>query len=97
MQIVRTGQWRYGNAVNYPVDIVGLPYDFWFELAKSDDQLDPGETPTTPQADGLLYYVRFTHAGEMTTPTWPDSIAYASVESAMRAAEDQAPTPITWD
>ena len=47
--------------------------------------------------DGLLYYVRFKHAGELTTPTWPDSAGYSTIKSAMKAAEERTPGAITWN
>lgn len=97
MEIVRSGRWRYADAADEPVDIVGLPYDFWFELAKTDEQLEPDEAPQMPGEEGLLFYVRFRHAGETTTVTWPDSTGYSTIESAMKAAEERAPATITWD
>ena len=59
MKIVRNGSWCYSGSVDKPVDIVGLAYDFWFELAKADEILELGETPQPLGQDGLLYYVRF--------------------------------------
>ncbi|WP_028050290.1 hypothetical protein [Cellulomonas sp. URHD0024] len=97
MVIVRSGRWLYDDTVEKPVDIVGLPYDFWFELGKADEQLEPGETPTTPGECGLLFYVRVRHAGETSTPTWPDSAGYATINEAMHAAEGRAPTAIIWN
>lgn len=97
MVIVRSGRWLYDDTVEMPVDIIGLPYDFWFELAKADEQLDPGETPTAPGESGLLFYVRFRRAGETSTPTWPDSAGYVTIDEAVRAAEERAPTAIVWN
>jgi hypothetical protein len=95
--IVKRGRWLYDGTVEMPVDIVGLPFDFWFEIGRSDEQLEPGETPQALGADGLLFYVRFRRAGETSTPTWPDSAGYATVDAAMKAAEERAPSTITWD
>ena len=97
MKIVRNGSWCYSGSVDKPVDIVGLAYDFWFELAKADEILELGETPQPLGQDGLLYYVRFKHAGELTTPTWPDSAGYSTIKSAMKAAEERTPGAITWN
>ncbi|RZS43538.1 hypothetical protein EV193_102518 [Herbihabitans rhizosphaerae] len=94
--IVRSGSWVYAEEVARPVDIVGLPYDFWYELARADDQLEPGETAQPLGEDGLLYYVRFRHAGETVPRTWPDSAGYDTIDAAMRSAETRAPSPITW-
>ncbi|MBB3327480.1 hypothetical protein [Microlunatus antarcticus] len=80
-----------------PVDVLGLTYDFWFRLAEADDNLEAGELPTEPDADGLLYYVRFRRAGDTATPTWPDSGGTADIEVAVRAAEALAPSPIRWE
>lgn len=98
MEIVRSGRWQYGDDVDKPVDIVALTYDFWFELAEADEQLDPGEIPTQLGAEGVLFYVRFRHAGEASTPTWPDSGGLPTLDAAMTAAEERiAPTTIIWD
>lgn len=96
VEIVRSGTWRYAGSVDRPVDVVALPYDFWHELGAVDDQLEPGETPQPLGADGVLFYVRFQRAGELTTPTWPDSAGYPTIESAVQAAEARVPGGITW-
>ena len=59
MVIVRSGRWLYADAVEKPVDIVGLPFDFWYELGKADEQLEPSEMPRPLGEDSLLFYVRF--------------------------------------
>ncbi|GLI28254.1 hypothetical protein ARHIZOSPH14_24960 [Agromyces rhizosphaerae] len=97
MQIVRSGHWLYANAVMQPVDIVGLPFDFWFELAKADGQLEADEESSPLGEGGLLYYVRFRHAGDSTEPTWPDSVGYSTIEAAMRAARNSVAAVIHWD
>ncbi len=96
MVIVRSGSWVYAGEVAMPVDIVGLPYDFWYELARSDDQLEPDETARPLGDDELLYYFRFRHAGDTVEPTWPDSAAYDTIDVAMREAQAIAPSHITW-
>lgn len=94
--IVRSGSWIYAGEVAKPVDVVGLPYDFWYELARVDEQLEPGEMPLPLSDEGLLYYVRFRHAGETSEPTWPDSVGYDTITAATHSAETQVPSRITW-
>lgn len=94
--IVRSGSWVYAGEVARPVDIVGLSYDFWYELGRADGQLEPGETAQPLGEDGLLYYVRFRHAGETVEPTWPDSAGYDTIDGAIRSAETRAPSRIVW-
>lgn len=96
MVICRSGTWIYAEEVAMPVDIVGLPYDFWFELGLADEQLEPGETAQPIGDDGLLYYVRFRHAGETDEPTWPDSIGHDTIDAAIRSAEARVPSQIVW-
>jgi hypothetical protein len=96
MKIVKTGQWLYDGSVERPVDIVGLDFDFWYELARADGQLDEGEEPESPGGAGLLYYVRFQHAGEKSEPTRVDSQAFTTVEAAMAEADSKTPTPVVW-
>lgn len=96
MKIVRTGRWLYDDSVEQPVDIVGLDVDFWYEIARADDALDPDESPTPLGTDGLLYYVRFRHAGEESTPTWVDSGGHPTVDGAVHEAEAKVPSPIRW-
>ncbi|ROR96662.1 hypothetical protein EDD28_1249 [Salana multivorans] len=96
MLIVARGRWTYDGVRELPVDIVGLDHDFWFELDRADGVAGPDDRPRQPDAPGLLYYVRFRHAGETSTPTWPDSAGYPTVEEARRAAESRVPGAIVW-
>jgi hypothetical protein len=96
MKIVKAGRWLYDGTVERPVDIVGLDFDFWFELARADGQLDEGEEPKSPGDAGLLYYVRFRSAGEESIPTWVDSQAFTTIAAAIAEAETKTPTPVVW-
>jgi len=96
MQIVRSGTWLYDGAVEKPVDIVALANDWWYEMARAGDELEPGEEPEPLGPEGRLYYVRFVHAGETVSETWVDSFGHPSVDGAMAAADARAPTPIEW-
>jgi hypothetical protein len=95
-RIVRSGTWLYDKAVSKPVDIVGLDYDFWYEMHKSDGLLAQGEEPEPFSPEGLLYYARFKKAGDASEPTWVESPGRTTVEAAMRDAQDKVPGPITW-
>ncbi|MBK7951771.1 MAG: hypothetical protein IPK00_24155 [Deltaproteobacteria bacterium] len=94
--VVRTGTWLYDGSVDMPVDIIGLDYDFWYQIGKADDQLEPGEEPEALSPEGFLYYVRFRLAGDPTEPTWVDSPGRSSVDAAMRDAQGKAPSAISW-
>jgi hypothetical protein len=76
--------------------LIALEFDWWHELAKADGALEDDEQSQPLGADGCLYYVRFRHAGEETTPTWPDSAGFDTIEGAMHAAEGKTPTAIAW-
>lgn len=93
---MRSGRWVYDGAVELPVDIVALEYDFWYEVAAADGTLEEGASPSPLGADGSLYYVRFRRAGDSEVPTWVDSQAFNSPAQAMHAAETRVPTTITW-
>jgi hypothetical protein len=96
LRIVDTGTWIYGGTAKMPVDVVALDYDFWYEIGKADDQLEPGEQPQPLGPDGVLYYVRFKHALSTKEPTWVDSGSHATVDEARRYAAAMAPSEITW-
>lgn len=96
MRIVRSGRWLYDGLVDKPVDIVALDFDFWFEIGRADDALEPGETPVPLGPDGCLYYVRFVRAGQTTTPTWVDGVGHLTIEEGMAAAQLNVPTAIRW-
>lgn len=96
MVIVRSGRWVYAGRRTMPVDVIGLPYDFWFELERANGEEPQERDAPALGADGLLYFVRFRRAGETREPTWPDSAGYSTIEAAMRAAEARAPSPIDW-
>ena len=96
VRIVRSGEWLYDDSVEKPVHIVALDFDFWHEVGRADDALEEGETPRPLGPDGCLYYVRFAHAGDRSTPTWVDSSGDTSLEAAMASAQGKMPTTITW-
>lgn len=95
--IAARGTWIYDDAVEMPVDIVGLPYDFWYEIGKADEQLQAGEEPTPLNSDGVLYYVRFRHAGQSLDRTWVDSSGFPSLPDAMAHADARVASPIIWE
>jgi hypothetical protein len=97
VRIVKSGRWLYDSKVEKPVDIVGLDYDFWYEIARVDGNLEEGEEPVARDEDGLIYYVRFASAGDTTTPTWPDSVGYSTIAEAMASAESRCPSLVTWE
>jgi hypothetical protein len=96
LKVVETGIWSYDNMVEMPVDIVALDYDWWYELAKADGQLEDGEKPVDPGNDGFLYYARFQRAGEPDEPTWVDSDGHKTSAEAMKAAQIKVAGKIVW-
>ena len=97
LRIVRSGTWLYDDPIRLPVDIIGLGYDFWYEIGKADGQLEPSEEPEPLSPQALLYYARFQRAGETSEPTWVDSIGRQTIDAAMRDAQEKAPASITWN
>lgn len=96
MQIIQSGAWLYDNTVEKPVDIIGLTFDFWYDLALADDVLDPGEEPEPLGADGMLYYVRFQLAGSQSMPTAVDSVGHPTVAQAKSVADEKVGSSIVW-
>jgi len=95
MRIVRIGTWLYDGAVEKPVDIVALDYDWWFSLTEADGQLEEGESPQSLGPDGCLYYVRFQRALEPAEPTWVDSPGHATLAASLAKAETKV-SHIVW-
>jgi hypothetical protein len=83
--------WRYDDSVEKPVDIVALGFDFWHEIGRADDALDPEEMRRPLGPDGCLYYVRFARAGGRELPTWVDSQGETNLEAAMATAQSKLP------
>lgn len=50
--LVRSGHWLYDGTVPMPVNIVGLDFDFWYDIAREEAMLDDGEVPLEPGAEG---------------------------------------------
>lgn len=96
LEIVKTGTWLYDDTVEKSVEIVALDFDFWYEIAKSDNRLEPGEAPQAPGENGRLYYFRFRLIGQTDLPTWVDSIAYRDIARAMKGAEKKVVGHIRW-
>lgn len=91
MRILRTGTWVDAGDTR-SVDVIALPYDYWYELADVNGELERGQRPTLFGPDRLLYYVRFSGAG--TKKPRPDSIAFPTIDGAM--AEAEAKVPVRW-
>ncbi len=96
MKIVCSGTWLYGGSVERPVDVVALSFDWWYELAKADGQLEEGEVPLALGPDGVLYYARFRCAGDLSSPTWVETQGEATLQAAMDAAALKVVGGITW-
>jgi len=90
---VNSGSWLYDGTAESPVWIVRADFDFWYEIAAADGQLEPGERPDLNE-DGFRYYVAFRDPiGDRFSP---DGGGFKSIEEARRAAEQRVPTPIRW-
>ena len=93
-ETVRRGRWLYDGTVFQPVAVVRLDYDFWHEIGRADDRLEPGEAPHV-NADGVQYYVCFRSDPDQ-HPGWVDSIGFDSLAAACAWAETQVKSPIEW-
>ncbi len=96
LEIQKTGVWLYDGTAEKPVDIVSLPYDWWYSLAEADDMLEPDEEPESVNENGVLYYVRFRYAGVQEEPTWVDSQGYQNLNEAIAEAESKVTGSIQW-
>ncbi|MFY0641243.1 MAG: hypothetical protein JXR16_09370 [Bermanella sp.] len=96
MNIVKSGVWLYDNTVEKPVDIVSLDYDWWYEMALEEGDLEKGEKPGPFDKNGLIYYVRFQYAGVTKKVGWVDSIGHFDLSAAVREAEIKSPSGIRW-
>lgn len=94
--IERKGIWIYDGVAEKPVDIISLPYDWWYSLAEAEDALEPEEEPDSLNEHGVLYYVRFRYAGESQEPTWVDSQGYQTISEAIAKAESKVTGSIQW-
>ena len=93
-RVARSGTWLYDDSVTRPVYIVELDCDFWYEIAKAEGTLEPGEEPDlNPQ--GLQYYVCFREV-PAEPPIWVNSPGYHSIELASEHAESKVPSSISW-
>jgi hypothetical protein len=94
-KIVASGSWLYADSVPMPVFVVRLTYDYWYEIAAVDGQLEEGEKPHLDE-QGFGYYVSF-HGVRPDGGFWPDSRAHRSIDGAKAEAESRIISAITWD
>ena len=92
-QIVLSGEWLYDGTVRMPVHVVRMSYDYWYELAKVDGQLEPDEQPNL-NADGFRFDLLFREESE--PPRHPHGFGGLSVDEAKRRAEQVLPSPVRW-
>ncbi|MFH5802856.1 hypothetical protein [Alienimonas sp. DA493] len=93
LKIVLSGEWLYDGATPMTVHVVQMGYDYWYELAKADDQLEPDEKPDL-NPDGVRFDLLFRTLPK--SPRHPDRAGGLSVDEAKRRAEQLLPTPIQW-
>ena len=74
--------------------VVEATYDFWFEIAKADDELDPGEEAKL-NLEGLVYYVVVRPYSPSDT-FWPDSAGFITLNDARRGAASMLAGPLDW-
>jgi hypothetical protein len=92
--IVAEGRWTYADVVAKPVFVVATTYEFWYELAAAEDDLEIGEQPDLNE-EGLVYYLSY-HGMKADGSFWPDSEHFDSVAAAKAAAAARLPSPIVW-
>jgi hypothetical protein len=93
-EMVREGRWLYDGSVYRPVFVVRLDHDFWYEIGRADDRLEPGEQQKLND-EGFQYYVCF-RSHPTQHPGWVDSQGFDTAEAASRWAEQQVPDGIEW-
>ncbi|CAN5220181.1 hypothetical protein BH10PSE4_BH10PSE4_07880 [soil metagenome] len=81
------GLWIYDGVAKAPVTVISLPFDYWYELAKGDEHLEPGEEPKPLGPEGVLYYASFTGV---------DSPGYPTVIQAKADAQTRLEVAISW-
>ena len=90
----QNGEWLYDDSVAKPVFVVSTDYDYWYEIAKSEDSLEPDEKPDLNE-EGRLFYVCF-KLPPNDEPIWPDSPGHKSIAKAVEFAESKVPGTIYW-
>lgn len=56
--LVLRGQWLYDNSVHKTVQIFSIDYDYYFEIAKADGQLETAEQPILNE-HGETYMIKW--------------------------------------
>ena len=95
VQIVKSGEWLLDGDLDFPVDIVVLTYDWYYENDKKAGVLRDGAEPTPLGPEGTLFHVRFQEAGEI-DDLWIDGGCYPTLEEAIAGAQWKAPSTIKW-
>lgn len=91
--MVAEGDWLYDGAVSRPVWIVRTDVDVWFEIAKADDQLEPGEVPRLND-EGHVFYACFQRP--VPDAFWPAGGGSPTLDDAKRRAQARVPAGIAW-
>ena len=93
-KIVRKGKWLYGGTAYLPVQIFAIDYDYYYEIAKADDQLKEGEQPELNE-NGEQYMIGW-YEGPFST-FGSREYGGLTLDEAITAAEDKVQQKIIWD
>lgn len=94
-KILAEGTYLYDDAVYLPVLIIQSTFDFWYEVAKEEDDLGDGELPQLND-EGLIYYVVFDVNSIKDERFWPSDLGSPTLESAKEIAASKSPSSIIW-
>ena len=77
-QVLR-GKWLYDNSVYKPVQVFVIDYDYYYEIAKADGQLETGEEPVLNEA-GEMYMIKWNDD--------PDFLSFGPIENGGLSLEE---------
>jgi hypothetical protein len=92
---VKTGEWLYDNQTPMTVKIFVLNFDYNYEIAKADGQLDEGEKPELNE-EGEIYMIKWGSGdffdNDLVTKDWGGF----DLNAAIKKAQTKVNSKINW-
>ncbi|GJM60746.1 hypothetical protein [Persicobacter diffluens] len=93
---ILSGSWLYDNLVKQTVQIFALNYDYYYEIAKADNQIEPNEKPELNE-NGESFMIKWGNGEFSVKDLCAKEYGGLDLDSAIEKAERKVQGKIDWN